>query len=870
MVVSCKFWFNKRDLDDPNDATFGRMVYDKNNRLKVANYDILCPQLCERDSRTGYDPDDVQDGKACEYFRQYFIPAHPEIKHHLVWGWDGYNSTGYPVDIDVEDYRECGLGLIVRRFVVEIGGAHYEDVQSIWVVDCDPFYVNPRDCADPDDDISWPLECVQPRTLEGCGANTSPSNPQLGRPRVVNGGDDNCAMIAIDYKDDYLIIEKDACFKILRQWIVVDWCQYNPLKNPYDGRWEYLQVIKVVDKEDPVVSAQFADCEPADTILFDSLCAGHIDIQVSASDVCTPNDWLNYEYKIDLFNDGKGVHGTFDLFLGPLTKPGEEPLIKDNPYADDESNVLQASGYYPLGEHRIMWQVEDGCGNVAVFDTVFSMVDCKAPTPYCEPGIITVIMPYTEEITVWAKDLDIGSFDNCTAQEDLEFSFSSDPSDNSKTFNCDHIGTNIVQIWVTDAEGNQDYCESTILIQDNDSLCATTTVTVHASGLIADLNDEAMPDIQTNLIQKSNVVDEVSSSVDGAFAFDIPNCYVSGPFRITPVYDQDYLENVSTRDLLQIQKHLLGSETFTHPAQYVAADVSNDQKVSARDMITLRKLLLGIIPDLNKWGNTSWKFFTDTAFTNPDHPWPLQESIELNQDQQTIYHSNFTGLKIGDVTGASLRENQVNNRSQSDVIWSWLVTYQPETQLWETRVFANSSINLHGYQLTLPTTVVSTKSMVDNIRIYLGEDVEASTNVVAYGGHSKIVSAGEEIFRFYSTNIPASLTTDSGLQPEMYDSDLRSASIEWESRSSTHKGISISPNPFVSQTIVSIDGVSKDMRVEYEVLDAIGRRLVKAQTWIGPGQSEIDLSGVKWQGSGVYHFVCKLPDGVFAKKLLKL
>ena len=58
--------------------------------------------------------------------------------------------------------------------------------------------------------------------------------------------------------------------------------------------------------------------------------------------------------------------------------------------------------------------------------------DCKNPTPYCNSSITTTIMPSAGMIQVWAVDYDFGSYDNCTAPEDLIFSFSQDINDDNR------------------------------------------------------------------------------------------------------------------------------------------------------------------------------------------------------------------------------------------------------------------------------------------------------------------------------------------------------------------------------------------------------------------------------------------------------
>lgn len=60
-------------------------------------------------------------------------------------------------------------------------------------------------------------------------------NPLLGRPVIENNADDLCALISIEYTDEIFTIEPDACFKVLRHWTVIDWCQYDPSIDPVKG-----------------------------------------------------------------------------------------------------------------------------------------------------------------------------------------------------------------------------------------------------------------------------------------------------------------------------------------------------------------------------------------------------------------------------------------------------------------------------------------------------------------------------------------------------------------------------------------------------------------------------------------------------------
>ena len=71
---------------------------------------------------------------------------------------------------------------------------------------------------------------------------------------------------------------------------------------------------------------------------------------------------------------------------------------------------------------------------------------------------------------------DKGSFDNCTAPDDLTFDLT--PS----FFDCDDVGTNVVYLYVTDEAGNSDFCETYVIIQDNMVICPNPSVRRCLSG----------------------------------------------------------------------------------------------------------------------------------------------------------------------------------------------------------------------------------------------------------------------------------------------------------------------------------------------------------------------------------------------------
>jgi hypothetical protein len=87
------------------------------------------------------------------------------------------------------------------------------------------------------------------------------------------------------------------------------------------------------------------------------------------------------------------------------------------------------------------------------------------------------------------------------------------------------------------------------------------------------------------------------------------------------------LHGLTTLDLLITQRHILGIETFTNPLQYLAADVNNDQKVTALDLVHMRKIILGI--ETHYRDNTSWIFLDEASMKVENKSMVYQKNIYL-------------------------------------------------------------------------------------------------------------------------------------------------------------------------------------------------------------------------------------------------
>ena len=526
--------------------------------------------------------------------------------------------------------NSCGTGEVFRRWTAtDVQGTIASCMQTITIINSDPFVF---------EDITFPIDFE----VGTCGAALDPENlPVEAAWPIVT--EDACDQVAITYADDTLSVVGTACLKVLRVWTIVDWCQYEPNQTIPAGRWDHTQVIKIFNSEAPVI---LSDCADIDVCAYEEDCGDvSVALGIDASDDCSSAADLNYHYTIDLHTDGN------DDLLG---------------------NTNDATGIYPLGTHTIYWEVEDGCGNITTCNYRFKISDCKKPSPICINGLAAEIMPTSAAITLWATDFESGSsFDNCTPHEALIFSFSADTSDTNITFTCDHIGIQNLKLWATDADGNQDFCSTYVIVQDNQFTCPDSgTELASISGTVETENQDMVENV-TVAIGGSND-DPIVTGANGAFSFtELPT---GANYTVTPSKNMNHGNGVTTFDLVLITKHILGITLLNSPYKIIAADANRSNTVTTLDMVKLRRLILNI--DTNLSDGESWRF-VDKDFVFPDMTNPFAtifpEVYSIN-DMESDEFASFVGVKIGDVNNSalvnSLMEASAGRNKQGELIFA--------------------------------------------------------------------------------------------------------------------------------------------------------------------------------------------------------
>lgn len=738
--------------------------------------------------------------------------------------------------VDTDSIDQCGLGKIIRRFELmdELGNFALKTCkQTIYINNETPFI---------QDSITWPGDVTLP---EGCSADDAHPEDLLliaefadDAYPIING-DRSCSLIGWDWDDRVIQSTGTAgeCVVIERTWTVINWC------GAISGTFETFviptpQVIIVRSTKKP-------DLEPAeDSIVIESInidCeSGLIRIERTATDECSPDD-LIWSYRIKDSADTIIAVGDTNVLVDTLTN----------------------------GLYTIEWEVKNQC-HFKVEDTqTVEVINLKAPTPVCRYGMnITLTFDNTggiidETAEIWASDLDAGSYHPCG--NPIQISLSADSVLLNRTFTCADIGDIELPLWVRDTiTGVQDFCTSLITITD-DGECPDMN-RVDVQGEIYTENLEQVEGVMVSL-EGGDIQDMTEG--DGHYAFnDMP---IGGSYMVVPNKDTDFLNGVSTLDLVMIQRHILGLQKFDSPYKMIAADINGNEEISAIDLIQLRKLVLGIesgFPD-----NTSWRFVdADYKFVDNSNPWvyDVKEDYEIFNLTQNM-NIDFIGVKIGDVNSsviANATSGSIDSRSTR-----WGLEFSAEkvkSDVKDVKTIAFTSSNYErvtGFQGTFEFNADKVQVLdISGKALDLNDD-NFNLNNVDQGWFTM------SYFDLQESDIDTDevLFMISYIEKESYVSDVPFVMTSTQTRAEAYRGLNeivdlkiadqhveevaivgAHPNPWSDNTNIEFF-VPQDGQVNWEFFDVNGRRLHQINDFYSKGNHRINLRRSELNVSGVIY-----------------
>lgn len=791
-----------------------------------------------------------------------------------------YDNCNVRITQDYEiDINQCGIGHIIRYFTAtDDGDLTATCEQRIDFVNYDPFWINQDNPQDPTDDVVWPSDYAD----EGCLEPGSFHPDVTGWPQLLEGP---CDLAGATYTDDVFFMNDDdgnateACFKIIRHWEVIDWCQHQPTNQGTYMTWYYDQVIMVSDPEGPTITG---NCEDKTTCTYDPECLdGYIELTMSATDVCTDDAELKWQYGIDY--DSDNAYGVFDWESNVITGASLQALGEFG------------NGEFPIGTHRIYWTVWDQCGNSSNCEYQFTIQNCKPPTPYCLDNIATTLMGIDTdgdgetdwgEIEVKAIDCApccLDAYHPCDYE--IAISFSADPDDNTRTYTCDDFGFNTVEIWATaflpDGTITQDYCVTKIDIQDNFDVCANgPDQMVGISGMVQNVAGGAIAGTSVEL-EGSELGPQITDE-SGTYAFQ---ANAHGSYNVQPSKTGNDAEGVTTLDLIHIQKHLLAIKAMDSPYTIIAADVDANGKISAGDLFTLRQLILGVNDSFEKV--SSWQFIDGSyEFEDPNNPlkedYPVMYTLNDVTEDMNI---DFVGVKMGDInhTVALNGGQDLMNRSEALVLNTDEQIFD-QGEILEVPVYAKNYNAISGFQLTwqfdaekvafsgvkvgalnVTTNHLGLSKLADGYVSMSWNDIQAQN-----------IEEGEALFTLTFNTLNAGKVSQSVAigsrvtAKEAYNKDLAVIDLTFETRNAELESFELfqnTPNPFSDNTMISFNMKEAGL-ASITIYDLNGKVIKEYKGYYEKGMHEINVNKYDLPSTGMLYYQMNTEGFTATKKMI--
>ncbi|MCC6460634.1 MAG: HYR domain-containing protein [Saprospiraceae bacterium] len=511
-----------------------------------------------------------------------------------------------------------------------------------------------------------------------------------GEPELF---DVTCENMSVTFSDEKVLAVNDACFWIKRTWTVVNGCTFDPnlqittVPNPAPNNvpnhpdnlagptvsasgtaapwaptlsnlapndatptdfslfwapdvngYHYTQIIKIIDTEAPVIEncpdapLTYNDQSTNDILLWNAnysttpgttdldLCEAAVDLSILATDACYgPDVQVNYQLFLDLNGDGiQESVVTSDNFPAPGSITFNNALTQDFNGGDPrlfDTRAVSASDKYQFGLETL-----------AIGRRKLARVAWH--TQNAPGAFLPLQLP---------------------------------------------LGSHRIKWIVTDGCGGETECEYNFGVEDPNNFCVPSEVLV--KGHIKTPANAGVSDVAVSLegTQPGVPAFNLFALTDDQGYYEF-NLAVGDSYTITPIRDNDPLNGVSTLDLLLINKHVLGLEPLNTPYKLLAADANDSRTVTTFDIVELRKLILGIYPQLP--ANTSWRFI-DAAYTFQNPANPFQDVIPESAAQANLPAGStpvhdFIGIKVGDVNGNAIPNLQSATADDRSMLPMWL------------------------------------------------------------------------------------------------------------------------------------------------------------------------------------------------------
>jgi thiol-disulfide isomerase/thioredoxin len=354
-------------------------------------------------------------------------------------------------------------------------------------------------------------------------------------------------------------------------------------------------------------------------------------------------------------------------------------------------------------------------------------------------------------------------------------------------------------------------------------------------------------------------------SANNAYSVSNIDALKNKPYTITPQKNDNPLDGVTTYDLVLISKHILGIQALQCPWQRLAADVNCSGTITTLDIVTARKLILGISLELPCG---SWRFLPESATTSNGQC------------------ADFLGVKVGDVNIVPCDQITTEPVEKAGFVLQVQDRYVQAGETVSLNLISTVPCNLNGLQamlaydpqkLTLDHIQSEKLRGFDSNAFNLDKRIDGKTPIVWIGPSNPRIDAGEIVLTLLITAKQGGTLSEmirlssqaADLPSEVYEASEKISPLEFlwqkdlkpQSPQETH--FELSPNPTRGQfTLSSLSTESPQVVVTLIDLQGVVRFEEIFAAKEGRNTWTIDLVNPK---SGMYYLRV---NGALAGKVL--
>lgn len=316
----------------------------------------------------------------------------------------------------------------------------------------------------------------------------------------------------------------------------------------------------------------------------------------------------------------------------------------------DFLNSMTASECIQLSDAQtFLTVIKDNCGQA--FDcvnTITATTNWATEASVCGDGSQSAIVPllnnqfltpgqnYAYLVTNEANEL-IEVF------EGTEYDFGNSGFEINRVFGISYNGTLNATIGNSIFDITADDCfilsDTSLFLTILKTGCAATTRSV--SGMIENFQGTPIEGATVRLSDGQST----TSDIDGTFSF--VNVATDMDLDVKATFSDNVLNGVSATDLVLTARHIINVRPLSNPYQLIAADASNDGRLSVTDLLQVRNLLVNRTDGFAN--NSSWRFVQKSDASLED--FEIVELVPIPAGVQDVTGVTIIGVKIGDVNG---------------------------------------------------------------------------------------------------------------------------------------------------------------------------------------------------------------------------